>query len=49
MKVDKKDLEELYDLISELFSCTDEGLSEIYYWDLQERLNTIKAKIEAKS
>ncbi len=46
MMVDAKDLKELYDLVSELFSCTNESLSESYYWELQEQFEVIKARIE---
>ncbi len=35
MTVDKKDLEELYELVSELFSCFDDTFSERYHWELQ--------------
>lgn len=47
MKVDKKDLEELYEFVTDLFSCTGDTISERYYWELQERFDAIKARIEA--
>ncbi len=47
MKVDKKDLEELYDLVSELFFCAD-VISERYYWELQGKFDAIKINIEGE-
>jgi len=49
MKVDAKDLEELYELVSELFSCANDSFSERYYWELQGKFDAIKMRIEAES
>ncbi len=49
MKVDKKDLEELYELMEELLSSVDDTHSNQYYYDLLDSFETIKAKIEGES
>ncbi len=47
MTVDKKDLEELYDLVSELFWTTD--IPSRYHYELYQKFEAIQAKIEAES
>ncbi len=47
MIVDKKDLEELYEFVENLLC--NAGISDRYYYELDQKFEAIKAKIEAES